>query len=68
MTTKKMLLLGGIGIVAFLLYKKLSANSIQKRPGALKKFGNQIKDSITKPLDEVAADVPSYPKFVNSDW
>ncbi len=68
MTTKSILLISGIGTLAYLLYKKSTGGKHINKPGAVKKFTNKVVHGIIKPLAEVAEDVPSYPIIVNNDW
>ncbi len=68
MTTKSILFISGISALAYLLYKKSTGGKRDNRPGAVKKFTTKVAHSITKPLVEVADDVPSYPIIVNGDW
>ena len=68
MTTKSILLISGLGALAYLLYKKSTGGKQNNSPGAVKKFTNKVAHSIIKPLVEVAEDVPSYPIIVNNDW
>ena len=59
MATKKILIIAGIGILTYFLFKKTSGSTKNSKPGSLKKFTAAIAHSITKPLEEVAEDVPS---------
>ena len=68
MTTKSILLITGLGALAYFLYKKSTGGKDNKSPGAVKKFTRKVAHSIIKPLVEVAEDVPSYPIKVNHDW
>ena len=68
MTTKKILLISGIGFLTCLLFKKSAGKIKNAPPSPLKKFTTEVGQSIIKPLDEVADDVPPSSKFVNKDW
>ena len=55
MKISKLILLAGLGALAYYLLKNKKAAE-RDEPGILKRFVNRVTDSVGKPVDEVAAD------------
>jgi len=57
MKISKLILLAGIGALAYHLLKNKQNSSKPEEPGMLNKFVNKLGESISKPVDEVPDDI-----------